>query len=233
MTGVPRRRLALFDLDGTLLTVSSERRFAWHLARLGALGPRQAFAYALFLLRWARHFGRDVGRRNKAYLAGLDRAQIGEWAERFVAAELGHWLYTPCVARLQRHLAAGDHVVLLTGTLAAIAEPLARTLSIPRVVATIPAFDGERYAAAPPEQHPLGIAKRLLAERLCREYRVGFEDVIAYADSWHDLPLLEAAGRPVAVRPDRALAAIARAHDWEIIDDRAAPMLAANSRPSA
>ena len=233
MTGAPRRRLVLFDLDGTLLTVSSERRFAWFLARHRVLGPRQALAYALFLLRWARHFGLDVGRRNKAYLAGLDRAVVGEWAQRFVETELRHRLYAPCFGRLQRHLASGDHVVLLTGTLAAIADPLAQTLGIARVVATISAFAGERYAAAPPEQHPLGISKRLLAERLCREYRVGFEDVVAYADSWHDLPLLEAAGRPVAVRPDRALAAIARAHDWEIIDDRAAPMFAANSRHSA
>ena len=39
----------------------------------------------------------------------------------------------------------------------------------------------------------------------------------AYADSGSDVPLLEACGNPVAVRPDRRLRAVALSHGWPII----------------
>ena len=39
----------------------------------------------------------------------------------------------------------------------------------------------------------------------------------AYTDSVSDLPMLEAVGHPVAVNPDRALAAIARERGWELM----------------
>ena len=39
-----------------------------------------------------------------------------------------------------------------------------------------------------------------------------------YADSHSDLPLLEAVGKPVSVRPDVALFRHARRHRWPIVD---------------
>ncbi len=38
----------------------------------------------------------------------------------------------------------------------------------------------------------------------------------AYADSISDLPMLEAVGNPVAVNPDRRLAAAARERGWQL-----------------
>jgi phosphoserine phosphatase len=54
-------------------------------------------------------------------------------------------------------------------------------------------------------------------EQLCRDLGVSAADVAAYGDSGHDLPLLRAVGRPVAVRPAAALARVARSAGWEII----------------
>lgn len=218
-----RMRLVLFDLDGTLVTAASERRFAWFLFRRRRIGPRQWLAYVWFTLRWAPHFGRDVGKKNKAYLSGLEHETVAALAREFVASDLSTRLYTPCVLRLRRHQQAGDRIVLLSGTLDVIAQPLAAHLAIERVVATTCSRRGDRFTAAPPEQHPFGQEKRLLAERLCREYLTGLEDTVAYADSAHDLPLLEAVGRPVAVRPDPGLARVARDRGWEIIDGKPGP----------
>jgi phosphoserine phosphatase len=38
----------------------------------------------------------------------------------------------------------------------------------------------------------------------------------AYADSISDLPMLEAVGNPVAVNPDRRLAAAAKERGWQL-----------------
>ena len=42
------------------------------------------------------------------------------------------------------------------------------------------------------------------------------EHAYFYTDSHTDLPMLEAVGHPVAVTPDRKLAALARARGWTI-----------------
>ena len=57
------------------------------------------------------------------------------------------------------------------------------------------------------------------------------DQIVAYADSTSDLPMLEAAGLPVAVNPEAKLAAIARRRGWSIEhwsaqDGRAGPAIA-------
>lgn len=42
------------------------------------------------------------------------------------------------------------------------------------------------------------------------------DGIVAYADSTSDLPMLEAAGLPVAVNPEAKLAAIARRRGWPV-----------------
>jgi phosphoserine phosphatase len=65
-----------------------------------------------------------------------------------------------------------------------------------------PAFGAEKLSRA-----------RALIERL----GLSGADCAFYSDSVHDLPLLEAVARPVAVNPDHRLKRIARRRGWEII----------------
>jgi hypothetical protein len=44
----------------------------------------------------------------------------------------------------------------------------------------------------------------------------------AYSDSINDLPMLELVGNPVAMNPDRKLAAVARRRGWQVLDFRVA-----------
>ena len=44
--------LAIFDIDGTLVEGSTERRFWRYLLKRGHQGPRQVLAYLLFWLRY-------------------------------------------------------------------------------------------------------------------------------------------------------------------------------------
>ncbi len=48
----------------------------------------------------------------------------------------------------------------------------------------------------------------------CTEHGFDPADSVAYADSTSDLPLLEAAGFPVAVNPEARLSALARKRGW-------------------
>ena len=201
-------RLAIFDVDGTLVRGSSERLFWRYLVARGRQGPRQIAAYLLFLVRYLPTGGIHTLKKNKAYLCGLDRADVDALAEEFVATRL--------MPRLR------DAVVLLTGTIEPIAQALARRLGVRYVCATLCSERGGRYLAQPPETHPFGAAKLNLSRQLAAQFGCELSAATAYGDSRHDLFLLEVVREPVAVSPDAELSRVALERDWEIIRESAA-----------
>lgn len=216
-------KLAFFDIDGTLLAGSTERRFWRYLLRRGYQGPRQIAAYVCFALRFLPTFGRHTLQKNKAYLVGLEVDHVRALAAEFVATDVVPYLYEPAVQRLQRHVKAGDTVVLLSGTLEPIARALGAALGVQYAFGTICRERQGRYTAAPPERHPFDASKRELAASIARQLGSDLRDAAAYGDSRHDLCLLEAVGYPVAVQPDPPLLATARGNRWDIIVGRDSP----------
>lgn len=217
-------RLALFDIDGTLLTgAGSERRFFLYLLRSGLLGPRQLLAGARYPLRWAPHFGRHVFKKNKAYLDALAIGQVAELARQWVATGgLEAAWYRPCVSRLREHLEAGDRVVLLSGTPDFLADAIGRRLGVSENIGSVCESRDGRFTAAPPRRHPFGAEKAVLARALSAGLGIESADLVAYADSVQDLLLLEWAGTAVAVRPDAGLRRIATRRGWELLGARRA-----------
>ena len=213
-------RLAIFDIDGTLVRGSSERLFWRYLVSRGRQGPRQIAAYLLFLVRYLPTGGIHTLKKNKAYLCGLARADVDALAEEFVTTRLMPRLREAVAQRLRQHVLRGDAVVLLSGTIEPIARALARRLGVRYVCATLCSERNGRYLAQPPETHPFGAAKLGLSRQLAAQIGCDLRTAAAYGDSRHDLFLLEAVSEPVAVSPDAGLARVALARDWEIIGDR-------------
>ena len=209
--------LAIFDIDGTLVRGSTERRFWRYLLVRRRQGPRQILAYVWFLVRFLPRYGIRVAKKNKAYLVGLPTAEVAALAADFVAREILPRLYEPAVQRLQQHLRRGDTVVLLSGTLEPIARSLADHLGAQHVCATVCAERDGRYLARPPAVHPFGPPKVRLAADIAARLGTDLEHASAYCDSAHDLKLLEAVGTPVAVWPDRRLLRTARTKRWDVI----------------
>lgn len=213
-------RLAVFDIDGTLVAgPSTEKRFFWWLARRGRIGPRQLFAFLWFTLRHLPRYGRHTPKKNKAYLSGHEVERVAAEAEAFVRERVADSLFGPAVARLRAHQAAGDAVVMVSGTLEPIAAALGRLLGVDHTVGSRCDTRHGRCTARPPARHPFAADKRALLDALCAEYSVSAAEVSAYGDSAYDLPLLEAVGEPIAVRPDKALLARALAAGWQILPE--------------
>lgn len=215
------QRLALFDIDGTLVTgASTERRFYRHLLRTGAQGPRQVAAALWFLLSGWPRFGRQVFKKNKAYLYQLPVARVTALADAWVPRALAGAWHVAAVRRLHQHLADGDRVVLLSGTPDFLAAAIARELGVNRSIGSACERRGGRFGRRAPARHPFGAEKLALARELCAQQGVAAADVVAYGDSRHDLDLLRWVGRAVAVRPDAGLLAEAAARGWEVLGQR-------------
>lgn len=210
--------LVLVDVDGTLIEgLHSERLFFRYLLVQRVLGLRQLIAFGAFPPRYMIHFGRHVFKKNKAYLHGLSVTAIEKAAAEFVDTLLLQRVSASLRQRLEYHAQIGDILALLTGTPEFIARPLAAHLAIPHVIATVCEQRDGCFTARPPYQHPFGAAKVAAAEELCHRLAVPLSACIAYADSIHDLPLMERVRRAVAVAPDSALRAQASRQGWEII----------------
>ena len=211
-------RLALFDIDGTLVREpSTEKRFILWMLVSGRIGPLRLLAYAAFCLRYLPRYGADVFAKNKSLMwrrtARDAKALAADWAARQLAGAL----YPPCVQRLEMHRNRGDIVVLLSGTPDFLAEAVAGQLKVPHVIATRCAQRNGRFLLAPPEVHRVGEAKVEAARDLCGQFGGSLADASAYGNSISDLPLLAACGHPVAVMPDAALAAEAQRRGWETL----------------
>jgi HAD superfamily hydrolase (TIGR01490 family) len=212
-------RLAVFDLDRTLLPGSSLSLFGRALHRAGMVGSRRMAGY---LAREAVFVRRGQGtsaahRLLAALLADVADREAGPLLD--VAEGLGDDLARTALpgARwlLDRHLDAGDFCVIASASPPPLVEAAARALGAQRAVGTRAEVCDGRFTGRleGPFCHGRGKVARLRVE-------LGPADLSrasAYSDSMSDLPLLSAAGRPVAVNPDRRLRREARTQGWPVL----------------
>jgi HAD superfamily hydrolase (TIGR01490 family) len=216
-------RLALFDLDGTLLDGDTDALWCEFLIEAGLL-DRAAFGAA----------SRDIAERYARgavtpvefcgfYAATLAGRSSADWATlraRFVATAIVPRLGDAALALVEQHRAAGDHLVLTTATNRFLAEPIAERLGIAELIATELEVDAGRFSGRNVGVLNMGDGKvaRLLAWLDARGSGSGaLASATFYSDSINDLPLLRAVGRPIVVDPDPRLRAEAVHRSWPLL----------------
>jgi HAD superfamily hydrolase (TIGR01490 family) len=215
-------RLALFDLDHTLIPFDSGMAWTRFLVERRALPPEADAEY----LAWCHQYVagtldiRAMHRACMAPLAAFEPACVQAWLRGF-ESEIAARVPAAMRDRVARHRAAGDLCAIVTATARLIAEPLARVFAIADVVATEGVLrDGRPTGEIDGEpcyrEHKVARVEQWLARRgssLAAHERSWF-----YSDSASDLPLLLAVTDPVAVHPDPALRAHAQRSGWPILE---------------
>ena len=207
------------DLEGTLTTGETWRGLDRYLRSHNRVDYRLFFARR-FPEALAARLGiidkREFGNRwlgdLSHFFAGLNEAEFAEVATWVVENELWPKRRREVVAALKVHQAAGEDLVLASGTyqpvLKSFAQRLgARSLGTPLAVRA-GKLTGELRGAV-----NVGKTK---AERL--HDALGDERLYAaYGDTAADIPMLLLSDRPVAVYPDKILKATAEALNWTIL----------------
>jgi len=217
--------LALFDLDHTLIPFDSGMAWTHFLVERGVL-PSDAEARYLAYCHEYVAGTLDIHAMHRASMGPLTRyprATLAELASEFESA-IDTRVPDAARALVRRHREAGDLCVMVTATTRLVAEPFARLLDVPHVLATeaatvggVPdgAYTGEIEGEPCYREYKLTHVQRFLSTRqgtLADYNRSWF-----YSDSASDLPLLLAVTDPVAVRPDRKLAKLAEAEGWPVV----------------
>jgi HAD superfamily hydrolase (TIGR01490 family) len=213
--------IAFFDFDRTLLSVNSGALWIRRELAMGHITRRQAVRAAMWILRY--HLGlatmEDAVRRAIGELAGHSERELRERTRDFYQEALRE-LYRPGGLRaLAEHRAVGDRVVLLTATSNYLSELVSAQLSLDGILCNRFEIDASGvHTGRSLGTLCFGVGKRTLAEEYARAYGFPLSSCTFYTDSYSDLPVLEAVGRPVAVHPDRRLRRLARRRGWEIAD---------------
>jgi HAD superfamily hydrolase (TIGR01490 family) len=219
-------RLALFDLDNTLLAGDSDYEWGQFLVDRGILErdeyESQNRAYYNQYVAGTLDIHEFLGFALRP-LAAHEPADLDRWHGEFMATRIRPMIGAPARKLVQEHLAAGDLCAIITATNSFVTRPIAREFGIEHLIATEPEKRNGRFtgkvAGIPCFRE--GKVRRLdawLAERGKR--LADFAESILYSDSHNDLALLERVTRPVAVDPDEQLAAAARSRGWAVISLR-------------
>jgi len=216
-------RLALFDLDNTLLAGDSDHAWGEFLCRHGIVDAtaykarNDAFyqdylAGELDVLAYQNFCQELLGRS--------EMAQLQEWHRQFMAEFIEPIVLAKGEALVRQHHEAGDRVVIITATNRFITAPIAARLGVDTLLATECEMQGGRYTGRLTDTPCFQEGKVTRIERWLEETGQSLQGSYFYSDSRNDLPLLERVTHPVAVDPDPILREIAGQQGWDIISLR-------------
>ena len=213
---------SFFDVDGTLVRTNllhptffylanqpNPFRSLSALARAAAGGPRMALAEMI-----------DRRRFNELLFAvykGISHDRLLLLADEAFDTVVRRGLYPGARDLVQRTLAKGHDVVLVSGALDFLMERLVKYLNATGHISNrLEIKDGYatgrllRPIVAGPEK------ARLLRE-WAKEREIDLGACFAYSDSYSDVPMLSVVGHPCVVNPDMRLFKLARTYAWPVI----------------
>ena len=220
-----KQRLALFDLDHTLIPFDSGMAWTRFLVREGALDEGSEARYLGFCQQYVAGTldMHAMVRANLLPLAAFEPEHLAQWRQRFereIAAQLPD---DAMRERVAHHIDSGDLCVVVTATERLVAEPFARAFGIEHLVATEGVMingrpTGEIDGLPCFREHKLTRVQQWLTGLSAMPNAIAsFDESFFYSDSINDLPLLEAVTRPVVVRPDERLRAHAEKAGWPLL----------------
>jgi fatty acyl-CoA reductase len=213
--------IAFFDVEGVVVDATIVHAYAWLRSREMPRGDRELWLLGLGARATSFRARDRVSRaafNRDFYLryANLPAQELRDGAREALSELILPRIQHAAVRRIRAHRERGDRVVLLTGALDFLVEPLqhlADELISARLVERGGAFTGE--LAEPPLTAD---GRASMAASLAADHGVALADCHAYGDAISDLPMLDVVGHPHVVNPDFRLAREARRRRWPVLD---------------
>jgi HAD superfamily hydrolase (TIGR01490 family) len=219
-----RTRVALFDLDHTLLPIDSDFSWGEYVQAIGwadrdefrrrndafyeqyKAGTLDMHEYVRFVTDAVRVRGREA-----AFAA----------RERYMQEVILPNVRPEATQLVRSHQDAGDLVLIISATNEFVTTPIAEVFGIPELIATRLATGPDGWITGEIDGVPSlreGKITRFEEWMHARGLRWDAVETTFYSDSMNDVPLLERVDHPVATNPDPRLRALAAERGWRILD---------------
>jgi len=219
-----KKRIALFDLDHTLLPIDSDYSWGTFTTAIGWTDPvefarRNDAFYAHYQagtldVRDYVRFATEAVRRRGPQEALAAR-------ERFMREVIVPAIRPQALELVRRHQRAGDEVLIITATNEFVTRPIADAFGVQHLIAVELERDAQGWITGEIRGTPSFREGKVLRfhDWLAQQgLHRGQAEVTFYSDSVNDLPLLDNVDHPVATNPDERLRAIARERGWPVLD---------------
>jgi HAD superfamily hydrolase (TIGR01490 family) len=217
-------KLALFDLDHTLIPMDSDYEWGVFTTALGWNDPTEFTRENEIFYAQYQAGTLDIHEYIRFATAPICRqgAIKSEAAHaHFMGSVVNKAIKPQALSLVQRHQACGDAVVIVTATNEFVTRPIATAFGVADLIAVNLVRDSTGWVTGDILGTPsFREGKVARVQAWLAEHQVDWCDVDTtfYSDSINDLPLLEKVTHPVATNPDERLRAIALARGWRILE---------------
>lgn len=217
-------RLALFDLDHTLLPLDSDYEWGEFTIRLGWCEASE------FKRRNAEYFEHyragtldihEYIRFATEAIRSRGPQQAAQAHARFMDEVIRPALKPQALQLVERHRQAGEQLLIVTATNDFVTAPIAQAFGVSELIAVQLERDaqgrvtGEILGTPSAREGKVQRMNQWLAQRALQWSDI---ETTFYTDSLNDLALLERVTHPVATNPDDKLRSLARERGWPILD---------------
>ena len=216
------KKIAVFDVDGTLTNAHLGVEFLKEMAILGAI---RGVSRSLFLKQydeWAQsedrteYYDTHLDDYYTSRLVGVEK-EVFERAARKVAISTSPHFYREILTELKDSQAAGRFVMVVSKSPEQAVAEIAKLLKVDGHWGWRFNFDNsDRYVNQ--YTYPNGESdKAYIVQQAIAIHHLTIDDSMAYGDSNGDISMLELVQKPTAVNPEPKLLAVARANSWRVI----------------
>jgi len=218
-------KLALFDLDHTLIPTDSDYEWGVFTTSLGwndevEFVRRNDAFYAQY-----KEGTLDIEEYVRFATAAIRRQGAAKSVaahQEYMRSVIHKNLLPQAIELVRQHQVAGDEVVIVTATNEFVSRPIAQAFGVTEVIAINLAIDpGTEWFSGEIRGTPsFREGKVVRVQEWLAQRQLDWADVETtfYSDSMNDLPLLERATHPVATNPDARLRQVALERGWRILE---------------
>ena len=212
-------KLALFDLDNTLISGDSDYEWGAYLCEIQAVDEN-------FYRAKNEHFYQqycdeklDIDEYLNFSLRPLADnafATILAWRNDFINKKIVPLIKPKALRLLHQH--RNDTKVIITSTNRFITAPIANLLGVDALIATELEWRNGCYTGMPEPPPCFRENKIKCLENWLAQCRANYEEIWCYSDSINDLPLLQFSDQAIVVDGDEKLLSYAHKNNWRSIN---------------
>ena len=221
---ISKTKLALFDLDHTLLPIDSDYSWGNFTIDIGWTDPvefarRNDEFYAHYQAGTLDVHDYVRFATEAARLRGPQEALAAR--ERFMREVIAPAVRPQAMELVRGHQQAGDEVIIVTATNEFVTRPIADVFGVHNLIAVELERDTQGWITGEIKGTPSfrdGKVRRFEEWLAARGIGRHETEVTFYSDSFNDLPLMDNVDHPVATNPDDRLRALAQERGWRILE---------------
>ncbi len=220
---LPKVRIAVFDIDGTIIDGQSPAIITLRLFIDGLLGLGTAIQAGIWGLKYKAGLTTNTTEvRQKVFksLTKIPAEEVNQIMEKIYRKRVAPRIREKALSQIQWHKNRGDIVIFISASFDCVVQLLADETQVYRQTSTKMEIKDGYYTGKVDGLPVEGDQKPLCLVQYANEEFGEGNWVLdySYADHGTDIPILEMSQHPVAVNPKRELKTVAQRRGWDIVE---------------